>query len=311
VWRFAPPHLEVTPALQVPFFARLAELEHAQPGRGAVVRRRAWFSALLLGLVWICTVLALANPTLRSNPITITKSARDMLLAVDLSGSMDTQDLKNASGAPATRLSVVKEVVGDFVNHRKGDRLGLLVFGAAPYMQVPFTLDTSLVTRLLDESETHMAGDNTTLGDAIGLAIRTFVRSTASNRVLILLTDGNDTGSVVPPLVAAGIAAQNGITVHVIGVGDPTLAGEERLNEEVLAGIARRTSGRYFHANNRDELSKIYAELDRLEVIQFESHSYTPHRTVYYYPLGVGALLLSLFLVLFSLSRLSGMRKGK
>lgn len=295
IWRFLPPRTEVVEALCVPFFARLAELTGATPEQGAVVRRRAGWRLALLVLIWGATLLALAKPMLSAEPVTVKRSARDLLLGVDLSGSMDTRDLANRAGEKATRLSAVKEVVSDFVKRRQGDRLGLMVFGEAPYMQVPFTLDTSLVTRLLGETQTHMAGDNTNLGDAIGLAIRTFERSQASNRVLVLLTDGNDTGSEVPPLTAANIAADRKVTIHVIGVGDPRLAGEERLNEQVLSEIARRTKGRYFHANNSAELSRIYAELDKLEVIEFESSTYTPKRSVFQYPLGVAALVLCLF----------------
>lgn len=311
VWRFVPPHAETVEALRVPFFAQLTELTHADPGRGAVIRRRNWIRFGFLIAIWLLTVAALTRPMLLSKPITITRSARDLLLGVDLSGSMDTQDLDGASGSKATRLTVVKEVVDEFVKRRKGDRIGLLVFGAAPYLQVPFTLDTSLVTRLLDETETKMAGDQTSLGDAIGLAIRTFERSEASSRVLILLTDGNDTGSDVPPLTAARIAAEKGITIHVIGVGDPRLAGEERLNEEVLSQIAGLTKGRYFRALDRLELSKIYADLDQLEKIQFESHTFTPKRSVYHYPLGVATLLFALLSLGITLQSLAPRKKGR
>lgn len=310
VWRFVPAHTETVEALRVPYFARLAELAHLDPGEGAVVRRRGYVRLGVLILIWIATVSALTKPTIHSEPITIEKSARDLLLAVDLSGSMDTKDIDDASGTKASRLDVVKEIVGDFVEHRKGDRLGLMVFGAAPYMQVPFTLDTSLVTRLLAETETHMAGDSTMIGDSIGLAIRTFERSEASSRVLILLTDGNDTGSQVPPLTAAGIAHEKGITIHVIGVGDPRAAGEDRLNEEVLSGIAARTSGRYYHASDRKQLAQIYGELDQLERIRYESRSFTPKREIYYFPLGAAALLTSLFLMILALPTRSPHRRN-
>jgi Ca-activated chloride channel family protein len=301
VYRVIPPHTERVEALRVPFIARIAELSSVSPREGANVRRRGLWRVASLVLIWLSTVIALAKPTLRGEPITVTRSARDLQLAVDLSGSMDTRDLTDASGAPASRLAVVKEVVGDFVARRKGDRIGLMVFGAAPYVQVPFTLDTSLVTRLLGETETRMAGDSTRLGDAIGLAIQVFQRSEVSDLVLVLLTDGNDTGSEVPPLTAAHIAAERHITIHVVGVGDPTLAGEQRLNEDVLSEIARRTGGQYFHAADRRQLSSIYAALDQLEAITFESSTYTPRRLVYHYPLALGLLVsstLSLWLAL-------------
>lgn len=301
VYRFMPPHAERVEALRVPFFARITELSDVPPRQGAIVRRRGLWRGAWLVSTWLCVVIALAKPTLRGEPVTVTRSARDLQLAVDLSGSMDTRDLTDASGAPASRLAVVKQVVGDFVARRQGDRIGLMVFGAAPYVQVPFTLDTALVTRLLGETETRMAGDSTRIGDAIGLAIQVFQRSEASDRVLILLTDGNDTGSEVPPLTAARIAAERDITIHVVGVGDPTLAGEQRLNEAVLSEIARRTGGSYFHAADRRELSSIYSTLDRLEPITFESSTYTPKRPVHHYPLAVGLVVsctLTLWLAL-------------
>jgi len=304
VYRFIPPHSERVESLRVPFFARIAALTGASPRTGAVVRRRALGRWLMLLSTWLATVIALAKPMLHGDPVTVTRSARDLLLAVDLSGSMDTRDLTDAAGAPSSRLAAVKEVVGEFVARRQGDRIGLMVFGAAPYVQVPFTLDTSLVTRLLGETETRMAGDSTMLGDAIGLAIQIFERSGASDRVLVLLTDGNDTGSQVPPLTAARIAAERHISIHVIGVGDPTLAGEQRLNEDVLSQIARSTGGRYFHAADRRELARIYAVLDRLEAIEFESRTYTPVRPVHYYPLGVAALLAGISSVSLALSAL-------
>ena len=295
-WRYLPPRAERREALRVPFFARLASLEQLEPRRGAVARRRGVARTLLLSAMWIALVLALARPTLRGAPVTVTRSARDLLLAVDLSRSMEVRDLDSIGGGQApTRLEIVKEVVADFVVRREGDRLGLIVFGAAPYVQVPFTLDTQLLATLLGEAEPGMAGDSTALGDAIGLALRSFERSEASTRVLVLLTDGNDTGSEVPPLSAARVAAQRGITVHVIGVGDPELAGEERLNEEVLAAIAADTKGRYFHASDRTELAEIYAQLDRLEPVEFESRTFTPEREVFHYPLGVAGLLLLAF----------------
>ena len=299
VYWLIPPHTERVEALRVPFFARIAELSDLPPREGAVVRRRGLWRGASLVLIWLSVMMALAKPTLRGEPITVTRAARDLQLAVDLSGSMDTRDLTDASGSPASRLAVVKQVVGDFVARRQGDRIGLMVFGAAPYVQVPFTLDTSLVTRLLGETETRMAGDSTKIGDAIGLAIQLFQRSEASDRVVILLTDGNDTGSEVPPLTAASIAAERQITIHVVGVGDPTLAGEQRLNEDVLSEIAHRTGGSYFHAADRRELSSIYAALDRLEAITFESTTYTPKRSVHHYPLAAGLLVscvLSLWL---------------
>lgn len=308
VYRFAPPHRERTEAVRVPFFHVLSELAGVQPEEGAAIRNRHRLRLALLTAVWVLTVAALTRPVLYGEPVTVERSARDMLLAVDLSGSMDTRDLRDAAGREQRRIDVVKEVVSEFVSRREGDRLGLVVFGAAPYLQVPFTTDTRLVDTLLGESETGMAGDQTVLGDAVGLCLRVLSRSEASNRVIVLLTDGNDTGSVVPPVQSARIAARRGVTLHIVGVGDPRVAGEDGLNEDVLGQMASLTGGRYFHASDRTELASIYDELDGLEEITYESRTFTPERGVFHYPLGLAVLLMALF---FAFLFARGMRRTK
>ena len=295
VWWLVPPHEERVEAVRAPFFETLASLTGNAPSRGAVVLRRPLLGWVVLVIAWLGIVTALARPVWLGEPQTITRSARDLLLAVDLSGSMGIEDFVAPTGDKRSRLNGVQAVLDGFIERRDGDRLGLVVFGAAPFVQVPFTLDTAVTRQLLKESRVGMAGDQTALGDAIGLSVRVFSNSDASNRVLILLTDGNDTGSLVPPLQAAEIAASEGITIYVIGVGDPTEAGEERLNEEVLQAIARRTGGAYFFAGDEVELERIYAELDRLEQIEFESKTFVPERPLFQVPLGVAVLAMILF----------------
>jgi len=297
VWWLVPPHREQVEAVRAPFFGRLARLSGQDPSRGAVVLARPRFGWAVLLLAWLGLVAALARPVWRGDPQTISKSARDLLLAVDLSGSMEIEDFVDPSGEERSRLTAVREVLDGFIARRDGDRLGLVVFGAAPFVQVPFTQDTEVTRQLLDELAVGMAGDQTVIGDAIGLAVRIFSSSEASNRVLILLTDGNDTGSLVPPLQAAEIAANEGMTIHVIGVGDPAATGKDRLNEEVLADIAERTGGRYFFAGDESELEGIYAELDRLEPIEFESKTFVPKRPLYPLPLGVAVVAWLVFAV--------------
>jgi Ca-activated chloride channel family protein len=259
-------------------------------------RARARSRLRLAGLcvLWLLALTALARPEELGARVTRTRSARDLLLAVDLSGSMAGTDLSAPGGPPQTRLDVVKKVVGDFVRSRAGDRLGLLVFGDAPFVQVPFTSDTRVVQTLLDETEVGMAGPRTALGDAVGLALRVLEKSRAKSRVVIALTDGNDTGSQVAPLRAARIAQERGVKLYLIGVGDPKLAGEESLNEEVLRGMASLTGGRYLHAQDPQELNAAYRELAALEPITSSTESYQPKRSVAYLPLLGIVLLLSL-----------------
>jgi Ca-activated chloride channel family protein len=273
-----------------------------------VVLRRSLVQKLLAPVVWIAIVTALARPQWVEEPITKIQSARDLMVAVDLSGSMEAEDFSDAQGNRMTRLDAVKRVLDDFIARRKGDRLGLIFFGNAAFLQVPFTQDYETVRLLLDEAQVRMAGPQTMLGDAIGLAIKVFEESDVENRVLILLTDGNDTGSKVPPVKAAEIAKQREITIYTIAIGDPETVGEEKLDIETLQKIAELTGGSYFHANNRDELAQIYQQLDQLEPQQFESLSYRPKRPLFQWPLG---LFLVLMIGYHSLNAVNSLRKQR
>jgi Ca-activated chloride channel family protein len=189
------------------------------------------------------------------------------------------------------RLVAVKEVLDEFLTRRVGDRVGLIVFGNAAFTQVPFTQDLAATRILLDETAVRMAGPRTAFGDAIGLAITLFEQSEVEERVMIALTDGNDTGSKVPPAEAAKIAHDNGITIHVIGVGDPTAVGEEKLDEAALKNVAAVTGGRYFHAADRDQLQEIYTELDRIDTREVETATYRPRIDLFHWPLAAFLVL--------------------
>ena len=278
------------------------------PAKGAVVLRRSLMQKLLAPVVWIAIVTALARPQWVEEPITKIQSARDLMVAVDLSGSMEAEDFSDAQGNRMTRLEAVKRVLDDFIARRKGDRLGLIFFGNAAFLQVPFTQDYDTVRLLLDEAQVRMAGPQTMLGDAIGLAIKLFEESDVENRVLILLTDGNDTGSKVPPVKAAEIAKQRKITIYTIAIGDPETVGEDKLDIETLQKMAELTGGSYFHANNRGELAQIYQQLDQLEPEQFESLSYRPKRPLFHWPLG---LFLVLMIGYHSLNAVNSLRKQR
>ena len=276
----------------VPFLNRLAALTGQQPAPGAVVVKPSLMQQVFLWSVWLCTVLALARPQWLEKPIINTLPTRDLLLAVDLSGSMETQDFTNAAGQRVDRLTAVKEVLDDFLARRKGDRLGLIFFGSAAFVQAPFTEDLDACRSLLDEAQVRMAGPKTAFGDAIGLAITVFEHDEGTrDRVLIALTDGNDTGSQVPPTKAAEIARDKQITIHTVAVGDPTAAGEEKLDEETLKAVATTTGGRYSHANDRTALAAIYSQLDALRTREVQTVSHRPRRELFYWPLGVGMLL--------------------
>ena len=282
-------------ALRVPFFQRLVELTGQQPRAGAVVIRKTLLQRAVLALSWLLVVLALARPEWAGEPIVQEIAARDLLLIVDLSGSMEAQDFSDAEGAKVTRLQAVKQVLDEFISRRQGDRLGLAVFGDAAFPQTPFTEDHATVRTLLDELQPRMAGPKTMMGDAIGLAVRLFDASDKDNKVAILLTDGNDSGSQMPVTQAARIAAERGITLYSIAIGDPTTVGEDALDTGILETIAELTGGRFFLALDRAELDAIYAELDKLEPNKLDTLSYRPKRALFHYPLAV-ALLAQLLL---------------
>jgi Ca-activated chloride channel family protein len=205
---------------------------------------------------------------------------------------METRDMVDLEGRRIDRLEAVKQVLVDFVGRREGDRIGLLLFGTAPYLQVPFTLDHEVVAALLEEAQVAMTGPQTMLGDAIGLAIKVFEESEAPQRVLILLTDGNDTGSRVPPDQAAEIAAARDITIHTIGFGDPRAGGEGLFDAAALEAIARNGGGVSFMADDREALERVYLELDQIEPQEYETLSYRPTRPLYPWPLGAALALL-------------------
>jgi Ca-activated chloride channel homolog len=292
VYRFLPAYEPRDPALRVPFLPRLRTLLGARAERGAVARSALRLAGLLLA--WLLAVVAVARPVWLGARIERQTAARDLLLAVDLSQSMSQTDLADKDGPQTSRLDVVKRVMGQFIAQRHGDRLGLIVFGSSPFIQVPFTLDTHVVEQLLDETDVGMAGPRTALGDAVGLGLQMFERSEAKSRVLIVLTDGNDTGSRVAPEQAARIAAGRGVTLYTIGIGDPRAAGEEALNTTVLTRMAELTSGRFIFAADAAGLESAYRVLDGLEPVAHRLASYQPRRAVGFYALAGVALILAL-----------------
>jgi Ca-activated chloride channel family protein len=291
--RLLPPFRQSRAALQVPFVGELSRLTGQAPEPGAVVLRRPRGHWVVQGMVWLLLMLALVRPQWLEQPLVEELPMRDMLLAVDLSQSMATEDFSDAQGRQVDRLTAVKQVLDDFLERRQDDRIGLIVFGSAAFLQAPFTDDTQVLRALLDEVELGMAGPKTALGDAMGLAMTLFERSEMASRVLIVLTDGNDTGSLVPPDRAAAIAHDQGVVVHTVGVGDPAGTGEDKLDEVTLRKVAETTGGQYFFAADRTALEAVYAALDRLTPRTVATISHRPQRELFHWPLAV-ALVLTL-----------------
>lgn len=292
-----PTHHERKAAVRVPFLQRLSRLAGLQAGAGVAVTRRPLSQWLVLSLSWLFIVAALTRPQWLEDPIIKELPMRDLLVAVDLSGSMEAKDFTDADGNNVDRLTAVKQVLDAFFARRDGDRVGLILFGSAAFVQVPFTDDLDVIRELLDEAQIRMLGPKTMLGDAMGLAINLFERSEVDERVLIVLTDGNDTGSLVPPERAAEIARDNEVVTYTVAIGDPASVGEQALDETTLEIIASITGGSYFHANDRDELEAIYTKLDEVNPRQVETQSYRPLTDLYHWPLAA-AMLLTLFYIM-------------
>ncbi|MNO62266.1 von Willebrand factor type A domain protein [compost metagenome] len=289
VWRFMNVYREGRSAIRVPFFAAMSRAAGLTPQADSSGGR---WQPLLNLLVWGLLTLACARPVWVEKAIEHSQPVRDMMLALDISQSMATLDYTQADGTRTDRLSAVKGVVQDFIARRQDDRIGLIVFGTGAYPQAPFTLDHGSLQVLLDEVGIGMAGSNTALGDAIGLSIKLFAKAPEQDKVLILLTDGNDTGSAITPAHAARLAKAQGIVVHTIGIGDPEASGEAKVDLDLLQDIARQTGGRFFRADDRNALQQVYATLDSITPHQVKTLRHQPKRDLFYWPLGAALALL-------------------
>ena len=298
VMRLLPAYKESRDSVRVPFFDKLVELSEQRPDTGAMILRRDRAQHFLVGFTWLCLVVAAAKPQWIGPPIEQQKSGRDLMVAVDLSGSMETRDFSLPNGETLGRLEAVKRGLNNMANRRSTDRLGLIVFGSAAYLQSPFTDDHLVWAQLVADTEIGMAGQSTVFGDAIGLAIKLFKESDSDNRVLIMLTDGNDTGSTVPPIDAAKVAATFDIRIYTIAIGDPATIGEEALDVDTIRRVSEVTGGQDFQVLDREELRKAYQAIAELEPELYETISFRPRQSLHWAPVG---LAVSLYLVYHSL----------
>ena len=298
-YRYLPPYNEARSAVRVPFFRGMSQaVGEAPSGSGTRHNRR---QLLLNLLVWGLLVLAITRPVWVEKPIERQQPVRDLMLAIDISQSMETQDFTGADGHKIDRLAAVKQVVHGFIQQRKDDRIGLILFGSGAYPQAPLTLDHTSLALLLDDSGIGMAGPNTAIGDAIGLGLKLLDQAHEPEKVLILLTDGNDTSSAITPDHAAEMAAAKGVVIHTIGIGDPQAGGEAKVNLSALREIASATGGRYFRAEDRDSLNQVYGTLDKITPHQVKTLSHQPKRDLFWWPLGAALLLLAAYHVIAAL----------
>lgn len=282
-------------ALKVPFLDDFSAVETR-----AVVQSQAW-PLWLAVLAWLLLVISCARPQWLGEPIEQAVSGRDLMLAVDLSGSMEEQDFVVNQRA-VDRLTAAKGVAGDFINRRVGDRVGLILFGTQAYLQTPLTFDRKTVMTLLNESVIGLAGDNTAIGDAIGLAVKRLKNEQTNSRVLVLMTDGANTAGEVSPLKAAELAAANHLKIYTIGIGADEMIvrsffGNRKVNpsvdldEKTLIKIAESTGGQYYRARNTDELNNIYMRLDELEPVEKDKQYFRPRSELYHWPLSLALAL--------------------
>ncbi len=295
---FAPASQREEAAIRVPFFKR-AEMALSQVQ--SFSHQHSWVKLVLLGLIWVLLICAGAKPQIIGEAVTVPASGRDLLVAVDISGSMEQTDMM-IEGQQIQRIHVVKYVVGDFLERRLNDRLGLILFGSQAYLQAPLTFDRKTVNRLLQEAQLGFAGKRTAIGDAIGLAIKRLKDRPESQRVLILLTDGDNTSGEVLPRQAADLAKQANVKIYTIGVGADEMIQQrgffsQRVNpsldldEGTLRYIAETTGGQYFRAKNPKELAQIYALLDELEPVEQDEETFRPTKNLFFWPLAFAIFL--------------------
>ena len=284
-------------ALKVPFLDDFTDTENRQ-----VLRANRW-RIILAALAWCLLILASIRPQWLGEPIEQAVSGRDLMLAVDLSGSMEEQDFI-INNQRVDRLTATKQVASQFIEQRTGDRLGLILFGTQAYLQTPLTFDRKTVVTLLNESAIGLAGENTAIGDAIGLAVKRLGKQQADSRVLVLLTDGANTAGEVSPLKAAELAADKGLKIYTIGIGADEMIvrsffGNRRVNpsrdldETTLQAIADKTGGQYFRARDTEQLQQIYQLLDQLEPVEKDQQYFRPRSELFYWPLSFALLLAS------------------
>ncbi|MGB5507065.1 MAG: VWA domain-containing protein [Sulfurovum sp.] len=256
------------------------------------ISRASFWQKVLLGSIYLLVLTALAKPQYIGEPLSKEISQREVLVAIDLSGSMSTMDFKDSNGTSIDRLEAVKMVLGNFFKARSGEKIGLILFGSAAFVQAPFTQDLSALEHLLSELNIGMAGPQTAMGDSIGLAVKMFQDSNVTDRMLIVMSDGDDTGSKVPPLVAAELAEKNGVSIFPIAIGDPKNAGEHPIDTETLKEIAKTTGGKFYYAWNSEELSDIYTQIDKLKPKEVKEITHRPTFDLFMYPLLATMLLL-------------------
>lgn len=295
LWWIRTPQERQYSTLRVPQLALTADAQAPQRSTGW----RPWLALL----AWTLLILGATRPQWLGEAVQIRSEAREMVLAVDLSGSMEIADMQ-INGREVNRLTMVKHVVSDFIERRQGDKLGLILFADTAYVQTPITYDLNSVATMLDEAQLRLIGERTAIGDAVALAVKRFKDNDASQRILILLTDGQNTAGYVSPEQAQQLATYYGVKVYSIGVGAEevvvdsffgkrTVNPSRDLDEAMLRGLAEATGGEYFRARSTEELEAIYQTLDAYEPVVGDEQLRRPQTELFYWPAGLAFILLS------------------
>jgi len=306
--RVLPPIRQTRPMAYIPFVT-----EWSADNRSASTRGAGLLRLILLGLIWLLLLAAAARPEWHGKPVSLAVSGRDLMLAVDISGSMGLRDF-GLNGHPVDRLTAIKSVADTFIGKRVGDRIGLILFGTHAYVQTPLTFDRKTVKTLLNEAVVGLAGRATAIGDAIALAVKRMqqshrnVSAPTNDRVLILLTDGVNTAGNISPGQATDLAVEQGLKIYTIGIETDSMAlhsffGGQRANPSTdldvkkLTAIAERTGGRFFHAHNTHELNNIYRIIDQLEPVARGHEIFRLRHALFMWPLGLSLLLAAALLI--------------
>lgn len=294
IWLFLPQAQEQgSAALSVPFYQAMQKIVVTEPRFAEASHALPLFYA-----IWILLVIALAGPRWVGDPIPLQQEGRNIMMVVDLSGSMAITDMQE-KGRIVSRLFVVKQAAKRFVQQRVGDRVGLILFGTKAYLQTPLTFDRHSILMRIDDASPGLAGQTTSIGDALGLAVKKLQDVAQSSRVIILLTDGVNNSGVIAPLKAAQIAQSEGIKVYTIGLGGNESRGffnftspNQELDEDTLKKIAQTTNGRYFRASDPQGLQEIYSKINQLEPVSQENVIIRPKQEYYMWPAGMALFLL-------------------
>lgn len=299
IWLMSPrASLQLAVALRVPFFDAMVN----RLDENKTVSTKSSTLILFL-LIWALLLCALSGPRWVGNPLPVKREGYNIMLALDLSGSMELDDMV-LHGRPASRLSVVKQAAMQFVQDRKTDKIGLILFGSQAYLQTPLTYDHQNLLMRIQDATVGLAGKTTSIGDALGLAVKRLQHVPPHGRIIILLTDGVNNSGVLAPLKAAELAASEGIKVYTIGLGaNPDMDMNNNLllsmnidmdlDEDTLKEVANMTGGRYFRATDSQSLNAIYQTINRMETVQQEKQLIRPQHDYYAWPL---ALAFALFL---------------